>query len=65
MNKISNKCSAIQIKQVEVKGVLMVDPNLENNTIIFRANMNMANNQQYNHLEILDYGKYRPGYLNR
>lgn len=64
--KIKGVVSAIQIRYGEMKGVLVGDPTLADNTIIFRRSMQKFKDSSFNYsLELLDYSKYRAGYLNR
>ena len=57
--------SAIQIRFGGAKGVLAKDPYMEEkNTILLRPSM-IKFKAKYMDLEILDYNKYRGGYLNR
>ena len=57
--------SAIQVRFGGAKGVLSADPEMvHKNTIILRDSM-VKFQAQYEDLEILDYNKYRGGYLNR
>lgn len=57
--------SAVQIRFGGAKGVLAVDPEMkENRTIFLRPSM-IKFDGKYEHLELLDYNKYRGGYLNR
>jgi len=64
--KIKGIISAIQVRCGGVKGILVSDPTLPSNHIYFRNSMIKFKFSSYDsNLEILDYSKYRPGYLNR
>lgn len=57
--------SAVQIRFGGAKGVLAVDPEMkEKRTIYLRPSM-IKFDGKYANLELLDYNKYRGGYLNR
>ncbi|CAD8212997.1 unnamed protein product [Paramecium octaurelia] len=62
-----SKISAIQVRYEGAKGLLVLDENLESKTIVLRRSMikyNPAKGYQ-NKLQILDFNKFRGGYLNR
>jgi len=64
--KIKGIISAIQVRCGGVKGILVCDPTLPPNHIYFRDSMIKFRKSSYEgNLELLDYSKYRPGYLNR
>ena len=64
--KIKGIISAIQIRHGGVKGILVGDPSLKPNQICFRKSMIKFKDSSLNKsIELLDYSKYRPGYLNR
>ena len=63
---ISGKISVIQIRFSGVKGILVANPEIGRNKICLRKSMmKFESNGFKNSLELLDYNKYRPGYLNR
>jgi len=63
--------SAIQIRYHGAKGVLLLNDDLPDNTIELRKSMikfkpTLSNDGNYTNLiSLLDYNKYRGGYLNR
>ncbi|CAD8123706.1 unnamed protein product [Paramecium sonneborni] len=62
------KISAIQIRYEGAKGLLVLDETLGNKTIILRRSMvkyNPAKGGYPNKIQILDFNKFRGGYLNR
>jgi len=64
--KIKGIISAIQVRCGGVKGILVSDPTLPPNSIYFRKSMIKFESSSFDqNLELLDYSKYRPGYLNR
>ena len=63
MNKIQ-RLGAIQIRFAGAKGMLAERINLPKNTIILRKSMIKFSSLR-THLEILEFNKYRPGFLNR
>ena len=64
--KIKGTVSAIQVRCGGVKGILVGDPGIGNKKICFRKSMIKFGGSSFeNSLELLDYSKYRPGYLNR
>ncbi|CAD8165052.1 unnamed protein product [Paramecium pentaurelia] len=62
------KISAVQIRYEGAKGLLVLDENLEQKTIVLRRSMikyNPAKGGYPNKIQILDFNKFRGGYLNR
>ena len=58
--------AAIQIRFKGSKGVLALDPEMDANSIILRRSMiKFQGNSDNMEIEILDYNKFRGGYLNR
>nr|QZA51933.1 RNA-dependent RNA polymerase 4 [Paramecium bursaria] len=60
--------SAIQIRYHGAKGVLLLNDDLEDNTIVIRKSMQKytpAQNANLKQIELLDFNKFRGGYLNR
>eukprot|EP00828_Plagiopyla_frontata_P043393 TRINITY_DN6753_c0_g2_i1.p1 TRINITY_DN6753_c0_g2~~TRINITY_DN6753_c0_g2_i1.p1 ORF type:complete len:522 (+),score=59.67 TRINITY_DN6753_c0_g2_i1:290-1855(+) len=57
--------SAIQIRYQGAKGVLASLPTLPTNTIILRESMIKFKKAPIANLEVLEFNKYRPGFLNR
>lgn len=62
--KLSFVPSALQIRMGGAKGVLAMDPYLDDNKIYLRKSMIKFDGKN-DILEILDYSKFRGGYLNR
>jgi len=64
--KVMNDISVIQIRCGGLKGILVGDPTLPDNTILYRPSMKKFDKSSYMEtLELLDYNKFRYGYLNR
>lgn len=64
--KIKGKVSAIQIRCGGYKGILVTNSTIDKNTIHWRPSMKKFDSHAFDTtLELLDYNKYRPGYLNR
>lgn len=60
--------SVIQVRYLGAKGILVVDDSLPKNTIVLRPSMikyRCTNDAASKYLDILDYNKYKSGFLNR
>lgn len=60
--------SVIQMRYKGAKGVLVMDRNLPNNTIVLRDSLvkyKCTHDAAKKYLDILDWNKYKPGFLNR
>lgn len=64
--KIHGTVSAIQIRCGGLKGILVGDPEIGDNVISIRPSMKKFKDSVYrDQLQLLDYSKFRYGYLNR
>jgi RNA-dependent RNA polymerase len=60
--------SVIQIRYLGAKGIMVLDETLPKNTVVLRPSMikyRCNNPQAQKYLDILDYNKYKAGFLNR
>ena len=63
-----SELSVIQIRYLGVKGILVLDETLQKNTVVLRPSMikyRCSNPLAQKYLDILDYNKYKAGFLNR
>lgn len=66
--KLQEDLGAIQIRYLGTKGVLVIDKGLPNNVIQIRPSMKKYDCEHQNakkYLDILDWNKYKAGFLNR
>lgn len=60
--------SVIQIRYLGAKGIFVLDETLPKNTVVLRPSMikyRCTNSEAQKYLDILDYNKYKAGFLNR
>ena len=60
--------SVIQIRYLGAKGILVLDETLPKNTVVLRPSMikyRCKSDEAQKYLDILDYNKYKAGFLNR
>lgn len=60
--------TVIQVRYLGAKGILVLDPELGKNEIHLRKSMTKypcEDKEAQKYLDILDWNKYKPGYLNR
>lgn len=63
--RIKQDIQAIQFRMGGAKGVLALHSQLPNNTIMLRKSQKKFDAFNYNSIQVLDFNKYRGGFLNR